>query len=244
DEAIARASDLAEAALAQALEVFEPCLASVQEARDLLRTAATAMLLGTDADEYGFNNEFEEWLDIYKRRQRGEAVPECDAWQVNLNIDTVWEAGTHTISWDGFFTVREDGTLNGQGTGTMATHVEITCVDVMSGAEFMSTTDVSGTFNFEIRGKQEKRGNANVFLFQFPAEVTFSGVDTCNPFDKTTYLPKYVIEEINGSGGVEGYDMATDQIFLVVPAVDGATKAYETVIGPVTLTLKGPGAVE
>lgn len=244
DEAIGRAMELAEAALAQALEAFEPCLASLREARSLLRTAAVAQLLGVDTDGYDFMGEIDEWLDIQRRRKRGEAVPECDAWQVNLNLDTNWESGRHTISWEGYFTVQGDGVLDGQGTGSLASHTEINCVNVMTGEEFLSTTDVTGAFSFEIQGKQETRGNSLVFMFQFPAEVTVSGEDTCNPFDEMTYLPKYVIEEIHGSGGVEGYDMATDQIYLVIPAVDGATKVYETVIGPVTLTLKQPGTAE
>jgi len=244
DEAIAQATDLAEAALVQALKTFEPCLASVPEARSLLRTVALAQLLGIEAFEYDYLSEINEWKDIRLRRMRGEAVPECDSWQVNLDLEMVWESGRHTISWEGFFVVQDNDKLDGQGTGRLATHVETVCINLLSGEEFMSTTDVTGTFNFEIQGKQEPHGNANVFKFQFPAEVTFSGTDTCNPFDKTTYLPKYVIEEIHGSGGVEGYDMVTDQIYLVVPAVDGATQVYETIIGPVTLTLKGPELAE
>ncbi|MEE9513782.1 MAG: hypothetical protein V3V46_06865 [Anaerolineales bacterium] len=244
DEAIARATDLAEAALVQALETFEPCLASVPEARSLLRAVALAQLLGIETFEYDYMSEINEWKDIRLRRMRGEAVPECDSWQVNLNLEMVWEAGRHTISWEGFFIVQDNDELDGQGTGRLATHVETICINVLSGEEFMTTTDVSGTFNFEIQGKQERRGNADVFMFQFPAEVTFSGTDTCNPFDKTAYLPKYVIEEIHSSGGVEGYDMVTDQIYLVIPAMDGATQVYETVIGPVTLTLKGTGPAE
>ena len=244
DEAISRATDLAEAAMVQALETFDPCLSSVPEARSLLRAVALAQLLGVDTAEYDFMSEINEWKDIRLRRKRGEAVPECDSWQVNLNLEMVWESGWHTISWEGFFIVQDNDDLDGQGTGRLATHVETTCINLLSGEEFISTTDVTGTFNFEIQGKQETRGNANVFKFQFPAEVTFSGEDTCNPFDETTYLPKYVIEEIHSSGGVEGYDMATDQIYLVVPAVDGATQVYETVIGPVTLTLKEPELAE
>ncbi|TET32818.1 MAG: hypothetical protein E3J69_08345 [Anaerolineales bacterium] len=244
DEAIARATDLAETALVQALEVFNPCLASLQEARSLLRAIARAMLFGIETFEYGAMDEINEWKDIRLRRQRGEDVPECESWQVNLNLDTVWDSGQHTIAWEGFFIVQENDELDGQGTGRLVTHVETICVNLLSGEEFISTTDVTGTFNFEIQGKQETRGNANVFKFQFPAEVTLSGTDTCNPFDKTTYLPKYVIEEIHSSGGVEGYDMITDQIYLVVPAMDGATQVYETVIGPVTLTLTEPGTVE
>ena len=244
DEAISRATDLAEAAMVQALETFDPCLSSVPEARSLLRAVALAQLLGVDTAEYDFMSEINEWKDIRLRRKRGEAVPECDSWQVNLNLEMVWESGWHTISWEGFFIVQDNDDLDGQGTGRLATHVETTCINLLSGEEFISTTDVTGTFNFEIQGKQETRGNANVFKFQFPAEVTFSGEDTCNPFDETTYLPKYVIEEIHSSGGVEGYDMTTDQIYLVVPAVDGATQVYETVIGPVTLTLKEPELAE
>ena len=244
DEAISRATDLAEAAMVQALETFDPCLSSVPEARSLLRAVALAQLLGVDTAEYDFMSEINEWKDIRLRRKRGEAVPECDSWQVNLNLEMVWESGWHMISWEGFFIVQDNDDLDGQGTGRLATHVETTCINLLSGEEFISTTDVTGTFNFEIQGKQETRGNANVFKFQFPAEVTFSGEDTCNPFDETTYLPKYVIEEIHSSGGVEGYDMTTDQIYLVVPAVDGATQVYETVIGPVTLTLKEPELAE
>ncbi|MEE9513724.1 MAG: hypothetical protein V3V46_06570 [Anaerolineales bacterium] len=244
DEAMSRATDLAEAAMAQALETFDPCLSSVSEARSLLRAVALAQLLGVDTAEYDFMSEINEWKDIRLRRKRGEAVPECDSWQVNLNLEMVWESGWHTISWEGFFIVQDNDDLDGQGTGRLATHVETTCINLLSGEEFISTTDVTGTFNFEIQGKQETRGNANVFKFQFPAEVTFSGEDTCNPFDETTYLPKYVIEEIHSSGGVEGYDMATDQIYLVVPAVDGATQVYDTVIGPATLTLKEPELAE
>lgn len=244
DDAISRATDLAEASMAQALETFDPCLSSVLEARSLLRAVALAQLLGVDTAEYDFMSEINEWKDIRIRRMRGEAVPECDSWQVNLDLETVWESGRHTISWEGFFVVQDNDKLDGQGTGKLATHVETVCINLLSGEEFMSTTDVTGTFNFEIQGKQEPRGNANFFKFQFPAQVTFSGEDTCNPFDKTTYLPKFVIEEIHGSGGVEGYDMVTDQIYLVVPAVDGATQVYETIIGPVTLTLKEPGTAE
>jgi len=240
DEAIARATDLTEADLVEALEAFEPCLASVREARRLMRTAAIAMLLGVEAHEYGFDDEFETWLDIYQRRQRGEAVPECEAWQVKPTLDTQWGSGNHNITWEGFFTVLEDGTLDGQGSGSLSTHVETTCVNLASGEQFTSTTDVTGSFSFEIQGKQEAIGGEQVFKFQFPAKVTLSGEDSCNPFDPTTYLPKFVIEEIHGSGGVEGYDMASDQIYLVAPAMDGATKEYETVIGPVTLTLKAP----
>ena len=244
DEAIARATDLAEAALVQALEAFEPCLASVPEARSLLRTVALAQLLGIEAFEYDYLSEINEWKNIRLRRMRGEAVPECDSWQVNLNLEMVWGSGNHTISWEGFFIVQDNNELDGQGTGRLTTHVETICINLLSGEEFMSTTDVTGTFNFKIQGKQERRGNTDVFKFQFPAQVTFSGKDTCNPFDETTYLPKYVIEEIHGSGGVEGYDLVTDQIYLVVPAMDGATQVYETVIGPVTLILKEPGPAE
>ena len=244
DEAIARATDLAEAALVQALETFEPCLASVPEARSLLRTVALAQLLGIEAFEYDYLSEINEWKDIRLRRMRGEAVPECDSWQVNLNLEMVWESGKHTISWEGFFIVQDNDELDGQGTGRLTTHVETICINLLSGEEFMSTTDVTGTFNFEIQGKQETRGNTDVFKFQFPAQVTISGEDTCNPFDNTTYLPKFVIEEIHGSGGVEGYDIVTDQIYLVVPAMDGATQVYETIIGPVTLTLKELGPAE
>jgi hypothetical protein len=238
DEAIARATALAEADYVLSLEEFQPCLASEQDAQHLLKKTAAAMLLGVVVDENDYMGKLEEWKQIQLRRQRGEAVPECDAWQLMLSLDHTWESGNYSIAWEGFFTILEDGNLDGQGTGSLASHVEVTCIDLMSGNEFLSTTDASGSFSFEIEGVQETRDDGPVFRFLLPAEVEVSGVDTCNPFDETTFLPKFVIEEIHTSGGIEGYDINTDQIYLIVPAVDGGSANFESLIGPLTVTVE------
>jgi hypothetical protein len=244
EEALERARDLAELDLAGELDLFEPCSASKEDAGKLIDAAARAILLGAETDPYDFMYEINEWLDIQRRRKAGEEVPECDTWQVAMLIDITWDSGFHYITWEGQFKVKDDETLDGQGRGTLSTHTEFTCVNVMTGEKSPSTTDVSGTFDFMIQGKREGSPEDGVFMFLFPADVIFSGVDTCNDFEEITYLPAYVIEDISVSGGVENYDPATDQIYLAIPAVDGATEEFETIIGPLEVTVTYYGGAE
>ncbi len=236
-EALERARDLAELDLAGELDLFEPCSASKEDTGKLIDAAARAILLGAETDPYDFRYEINEWLDIQRRRKAGEEIPECDSWQITMLIDITWDSGFHYITWEGQFKVGDGGTLDGQGRGTLSTHTEVTCINVMTGEELPSTTDVSGTFDFKIQGNREGSPEKGVFKFLFPADVIFSGTDTCNEFEEITYLPAYVIEDISVYGGVENYDPATDRIYLAIPAVDGATEEFETIIGPLEVTL-------
>lgn len=243
DQALERARDLAELDLMGEIERFEPCTSTKEDAGRLLDTAAVAQLLGVDTDPYDFMGEAYEWLDIQQRRNKGEEIPACDLWQVNLELDEVWDAGYHHMIWEGEFMVMEDGALKGEGEGSLVTHVEVPCVNVLSGETTNSTTDVEGSFIFQVQGNYEQEGDDGVFKFLFPAELSFSGVDTCNDFDESTYLPAYVIEEIHVYGGVENYDIETDTIFMVLPAEDGANQVYETLIGPVRIEIRYQGSV-
>lgn len=236
-EALERARDLAELDLAGELDSFEPCSASIEDAGKLIDAAARAMLLGAETDSNDFLYEINEWLDIQRRRKAGEEIPECDSWQITMLIDITWDSGFHYITWEGQFKVQDGETLDGQGRGTLSTHTEVTCVNVMTGEEVPSTTDVSGTFDFKIQGNREGGPENGVFKFLFPADVIFSGVDTCNEFEEITYLPAYVIEDISVYGGVENYDPATNQIYLAIPALNGAIEEFETMIGPLEVTL-------
>jgi hypothetical protein len=244
DQALERARDLAELDLMGKLDLYQPCSATREETGKLLDTAAGAQLLGVDTDAYDFMSEAREWLEIQQLRKDGKDVPQCDRWQVDLVLDHVWDSGSHLMTWKGQFKVLEDNRLEGQGQGTLASHVGVTCVNVMTGEEYLSTTDVSGNFTFKIQGDRQDDGGQGQFRFLFPAEVEYSGVDTCNEFDKETYLPAYVIEEIHVNGGAENYDPELDTIYMVLPAEDGAVRQYETLIGPIELSLSylGEGA--
>lgn len=237
DEAIERARELAELDLEKEIMRFEPCKSTKEDTGRLLDTAARAQLLGIDTETYNVMGEVYDWLDIQKRRERGEEIPECDLWQVDLVLDEVWNEGFHHILWEGVFKVLEDGSLEGQGQGSLVTHVEVPCVNVLSGETTISTTDVEGSFVFQIEGRKEPSAQDGIFRFLFPAEGTYSGVDTCNDFDEDTFLPAYVIEEIHVYGGVENYDIETDTIFMALPAVDGASQVYETLIGPLRIEI-------
>lgn len=237
DQALNRASDLADQNYQGELKRFQPCSATREDAGRLLDSAAKALILGIEVDTYETMAEIEEWLDIQKRRKEGEQIPECDLWQVELELDEVWDAGYHRIVWKGDFKVLEDGTLEGEGQGSVVTHVEIDCVNVLSGEVTLSTTDVEGTFTFQIIGQHDQSTDVGEFKFIFPAEVSVTGVDTCNDFDEAAYLPAYVIEEIHVNGGVENYDLEKDTIYMVLPAVDGASQVYETLIGPVIVKI-------
>lgn len=240
EDAVDRARDLVEADLIKELDRYQPCSATREDTGRLLDAAARVELLSLDAAEYGFMSEVNEWLEIQELRKAGKAVPQCDQWQVDLVLDNVWDRGNYLITWEGKFKVLEDGTLEGQGQGTHTTHVEVNCVDVMTGEEFMSTTDAGGSFTFQIQGNLED----GEFRFLFPAEVEVSGVDTCNEFDGSTYLPASVIQEINVYGGAENYDPELDTIYMVLPAENGASQQYETILGPLELTVSylGDGA--
>jgi hypothetical protein len=242
EQAKERARDLAELDLMGELQSYQPCSATKEDTGRLLDTAAGAELLGVDTEDFDFMAKVREWIEIQELRKKGEDVPQCDIWQIDLVLDMVWDRGSHLISWEGRFKVLEDGTLEGSGTGVLSTHTEVNCVNVMTGEQSMSTTDVSGTFTFNIEGKFEEGAEGGKFKFLFPAEVEYSGVDTCNEFDEATYLPAIVIEEINVFGGPENYDMERDTIYMVLPAQDGATQVYETLIGPVELRLRYLGA--
>ncbi len=146
-------------------------------------------------------------------------------------IDETWDSSYHYILWEGLFNEQPDGSLVGQGKGSLRSYIEIPCVDVLTGEQFQSITEVSGTFTFKIEGRRIGSGDDVTFQFLFPAEVAYSGTDTCNEFDPDTYLPRFVIEEINVVGGVDNYDLETDQIYLAIPAQDGAVIEYETIIG-------------
>ncbi|MEJ2448002.1 MAG: hypothetical protein P8Y37_08695 [Anaerolineales bacterium] len=238
DQALERARDLAELDLMGKLDLYEPCSATREETGKLLDAAAGAELLGVDTDRYDFMSEAREWLEIQQLRKDGKDVPQCDRWELEMVLDEVWDQGSHLITWEGQFKVLDDKTLSGEGKGSLATHTEVNCVNVMTGEEYISTTDVSGSFTFRIEGKQVGTGEESQFKFLFPAEVDYSGVDTCNDFEKDTYLPANIIEEINVFGGVENYDPELDTIYMVLPAEDGASQRYETLIGPVELHLR------
>jgi len=237
DRALERARDLAEFDLSAELELFNPCSAPKVDVRRLQDAAARALLLGVEVNTYEITNEIDDWIDIKRRRAKGEDIPECAGWNINLELSKIWESGDYYITWDGKFKELEDGSLAGQGTGTIKSYTEVLCVNVMTGEETMSSTTVTGSFIFKVEGKRDGDADEEVFKFLLPAKVEVSGVDTCNDFDSVTYLPAYVIEEIHTSGGVENYDPETDQIYLVLPAVDGASAEFETIIGPVVLTL-------
>ena len=233
EQAVDRARDLVEADLVKELDRYQPCSATREDTGRLLDAAARVELLSLDAAEYGVMSEVNQWVEIQELRKAGKAVPQCDLWQVDMELDNVWESGKYLITWEGKFKVLEDGTLEGQGQGTHTTHLEVNCVDVMTGEELMSTTDASGIFTFQIQGKLEQ----DEFRFLFPAEVEVSGVDTCNEFDETTYLPAYVIPDINVYGGAGNYDPVLDTIYMVLPAENGAMQTYETILGPLELRL-------
>jgi len=237
-EALNRARDLAELDLMGELDLYEPCSATREETGKLLDAAAGAELLGVDTDSYDFMSKAREWLEIQQLRKDGKDVPQCDRWELEMVLDEVWDRGSHLITWEGQFKVLDDSTLSGEGKGSLATHTEVNCVNVMTGEEYMSTTDVSGSFTFRIEGKRVGTGEESKFKFLFPAEVDYSGVDTCNEFEKDTYLPANIIEEINVFGGVENYDPELDTIYMVLPAEDGASQRYETLIGPIELHLR------
>lgn len=243
DQALERAHDLIALDLAGERKSYKPCSATKADTKRLLDTTAKALLLGVEVNTYEIMAVVEEWQEIQRKRAKGEDVPQCEGWSIEMLIDNGWDSGYHNIVWNGVFQEREDGSLNGTGTGSITTHVEITCVNVLSGEEYMSTTDVTGSFEFGVEGRRAERDGAAIFQFLFPAEITISGEDTCNEFDPETYLPSYVIQDINVYGGVENYDMEADLIYLAVNAQDGATAEFETLIGPlfITLTNLNPG---
>lgn len=82
--------------LAPIVTAYEPCTANAEQTGTLVDAAAGVLILGGDADDA--LGKLLERMDIWERRQKGEAVPECDAYSFHEEqpLGSGWD-GTMTL---------------------------------------------------------------------------------------------------------------------------------------------------
>jgi hypothetical protein len=129
DDALEKAGEIIQQRYTEAFNAFDPCDATEAEARDLLTLAALRQLLeGSEVDSAV--DKVKEWKDIKERQDKGEAVPECDARQID--IDVTFADGLVAVSGTAY-------TCDGTNW-----HIDISTFGVVSGVPIQS----SGALDF------------------------------------------------------------------------------------------------
>ena len=184
-ELIQKLLEYFEKELVPILAAYEPCTADADQTGELVDATARVLMLGGDTP--GALGALEERLDIWERRQRGEAIPECDSfsfyqesplgsgWDGTTSIDLLTCDG---VTWKG--TLFAEGVLDlGQGrmSFTYATPISVVLADPTGEASVdieipvsvsIQASDASGT----VSGTTQAKVTLNADATAMTAKVT------------------------------------------------------------------------
>jgi hypothetical protein len=238
-DAIRRAADLTRQDFEKSLAGFKPCSSTEEDARTLLEKAAAASLLGYDVDTFALMDTVREWKDIQEKRSRGEPVPECDVWQLEMSFEFSTSETEVTIAWAGVIKIDAAKAIAGTGTGTV-TGTGSPCRVYENGALVHEgpTPVIGGEFPFDLSGQEITSNGEPTFALEIAGEA-----------------PQITIEPLDEMCSF-GYDLAEEFIRILatdiqsmlpsgrieVPAVDGGTNSVQIPeLGLLRVTVFSPG---
>jgi len=176
-EATEKAKKIYELRLEEVADRYDPCTANRDEFQELVRATIPVRALGGDSSSGDVL--ISKSIDISVVRARGEEHPDCEDphWVLTMTMNMDTGEGVVTFSWDGDFVV-SDGTIDGEGTGTL-----LGTAECYINGSLVEASPVGGTFTFKVTGTQTATSSGENLVLRVAgenAEVELAPADpTC-----------------------------------------------------------------